>query len=87
MLGRVALVSMKRRIKVQIGAAMSAKSFITSGASSDPLTFICYSEEMKARVLDLLLSDADVRVRVSFTDEKRDGEWHEPFVDGAKRLV
>lgn len=85
MLGRVALVSMKRRIKVQIGAAMSAKSFITSGASSDPLTFICYSEEMKARVLDLLLSDADVRV--SFTDEKRDGEWHEPFVDGAKRLV
>ena len=66
-------------IKVQLPkTSISVSSILESGLPKENqrLTFLAYSNEMKARVLELIASGKDVLV-ASYDGPKRDGEWFE----------
>ena len=64
---------------------VTASAMINSGwrREGDALTFIAYSDEMKARVLEKIAAGAPYRVTVT-NDPARDGEWFEPLKPQAK---
>ena len=69
-------------IKVQVIEGASVKSAIESGfdAMKNPLTFIAYSDQMKARVLENFLK-SPAKIGLSIYDgPRKDGEWHEEIV-------
>ena len=63
-------------IKVQVESA-STSAILTSGfpKENDLLTYIAYSPEFKARILELAMSGR--KMWLSQTDIKKDGEWFE----------
>jgi hypothetical protein len=75
------------KIKVQIYGGASVTSLLSGGISDDslqnPLTFIAYSDAMKARVLENFLK-SPAKIDLSFFDgPAKDGEWHEPPIQNA----
>lgn len=60
---------------------LTAAALINSGwrKDGDVLTFIAYSDTMKARVLEKIAAGWPYRVTVT-TDKPVDGEWFEPLV-------
>lgn len=77
-------------IKVQIIGGLSTRSVIENPEAMDeefrcqnPLTFHAYSDEMKARILELLIKSPQ-KIGISFTNESaRNGEWYEPLIEDA----
>jgi hypothetical protein len=70
---------MQIRIKVQMPVGtISTSSIVECGIPSlgQRLTFCAYSDEMKARVLEMIVAGKDVLVG-SYVGPKRDGEWFE----------
>lgn len=67
-------------IKVQMPEKVSTNALIESGLiNGGVLTFHAYSDEMKARVLELIAKGENVLV--SQTDQApRKGEWIEPHL-------
>ena len=66
-------------IKVQLPkTSVSVSAILESGLPTENqrLTFLAYSDEMKARVLDLIVSGKDILVS-SYDGPPRDGEWFE----------
>jgi hypothetical protein len=61
---------------------VTAAAMINSGwrRQGDALTFIAYSDTMKARVLEKIAAGAPYRVTVT-DDPAVDGEWFEPLVE------
>lgn len=78
----------KMNIKVQIQGGASVKSVLSEHGNVQveqlpPLTFIAYSNEMKARVLEnFLKSPAKIGLSI-FDGVVKDGEWHEDFAPDA----
>jgi hypothetical protein len=64
-------------IKVQLPDKVSANSMIESGIKSEGiLTFHAYSQEMKARVLEMIAKGERVIVKPC-EEPRRNGEWLE----------
>ncbi|TXI90552.1 MAG: hypothetical protein E6Q36_01315 [Chryseobacterium sp.] len=63
-------------IKVQVESA-STSAILNCGfpKKNELLTYIAYSPEFKARILELAMGGR--KMWLSQTDEKRDGEWFE----------
>jgi hypothetical protein len=74
-------------IKVQLVGNVTEKSIYSSGHENihHPRTFHAYSDAMKARIFESLIKPENKgKIAISFTDEKpRNGEWHEPLVEGS----
>ena len=51
------------------------------------LTFIAYSDQMKARILESLVRDKTANIYISETTERRNGEWYETLSKNAHHLV
>jgi len=69
-------------IRVQIDGGVSVKSAVECGieaATSKPLTFLAYSDMMKARVLESFLKSPSKIGLSIHNGSRRDGEWHEDF--------
>lgn len=69
-------------IKVQIYGQTSTNAQINSGIQSDfeknPLTFIAFSDSMKAKVLEMFVKSS-LKIGLSFYHgSPKTGEWHEP---------
>ena len=60
---------------------VTASAMINSGwrKDGDALTFIAYSDTMKARVLEKIAAGAPYRVTIT-DDSPVDGEWFEPLI-------
>lgn len=71
-------------IKVQIDNVLSAKSLLASGIENahKPVTFIAYSDAMKARVLQRFLEGRE-RIGLCLCEGRKDGEWREDFAPNA----
>lgn len=73
-------------IKVQIFGDISVNSVCGANNLNDclnPLTFIAFSDKMKARVLEQFIKSPN-KIGLSITDEpNRTGEWHESSVENA----
>lgn len=75
-------------IKVQLFGKTSTNAQINSGIESDfeknPLTFIAFSDTMKARVLEnFLKSPLKIGISIYDDDDPKTGEWHEKAIDSA----
>lgn len=68
-------------LKVQIPGVVTSASIIESGIPESDnlvLTFMAFSDAMKARILERIAKGDDIRV--SLTNEPiRTGEWFEPL--------
>lgn len=72
-------------IKVQIVGGASVPSAIRSGLDkmTEPLTFIAFSDTMKARILEKFLKSPE-KIGLSIYDgPPAIGEWHEPLIETA----
>lgn len=69
-------------IKVQI-ESFSTSSILNCGLPKEGelLTFIAYSDLMKGKILELICKGQ--KLWLSFTYEKKDGEWHEEKAENA----
>ena len=82
----------QRPIKIQIPGHATVKSVCQNengqSGHEQPFTFIAYSDTMKARMLESILHNAirGKSIFISFCDEQRDGEWHEPLSPDAFQL-
>ena len=73
---------MSFNLKVQRTDRYATAAAIIESGLPEPdavLTFIAYSDEMKARVLEGLASGVPYRVTKT-QEEARDGEWFEPLL-------
>ena len=87
------------KIKVQIYGGSSTRSICESNLADilkdktneqianwmqeNPLTFIAYSDSMKARIMENFLK-SPLKIGLSIFDgEMRGGEWHEPAIKAA----
>lgn len=72
-------------IKVQIPHSITSASIIASGSDKAhlPLTFIAYSDAMKARIMEKFITGNQQIAISEHTGPKQDGEWHEAFAAGA----
>ena len=72
-------------IKVQIKGQISTKALIASGdflkinfdVSQRYLTFIAFSDTMKARVLEMITKQPEKDIKLTLTNESTIGEWYE----------
>ena len=75
-------------IKVQIEKD-TVKASVEHGfrKEGEYLTFIAYSDVMKARILESLLRDKTANIFISETTVSKTGEWYEPLDKNAHHLT